>query len=180
MFCSTFCYVWKLGLLKKIWDISLWLKIIIFKEIIINFLKNLTQKFVLFLNSKIQSGMFFLENIYPCYIWNMCRDCEQAENWMSNRESFLQADEVDSKEEKIEMMIKKHEDFDKAIGNQEEKIEALQTYADQLVQSEHYAGPNIEDKKKEVGFHVLKSLRHFSIFSPKYNFIIFNIISYPN
>ncbi len=75
---------------------------------------------------------------------------------MSNRESFLQADEVDSKEEKIEMMIKKHEDFDKAIGNQEEKIEALQTYADQLVQSEHYAGPNIEDKKKEVGFHIFK------------------------
>jgi hypothetical protein len=38
---------------------------------------------------------------------------------MSNRENFLQADDVDSKEEKIEMMIKKHEDFDKAIGNQE-------------------------------------------------------------
>ena len=50
---------------------------------------------------------------------NVCRDCEQAENWMSNRENFLQADDVDSKEEKIEMMIKKHEDFDKAIGNQE-------------------------------------------------------------
>jgi Spectrin repeat len=49
----------------------------------------------------------------------ICRDCEQAENWMSNRENFLQADDVDSKEEKIEMMIKKHEDFDKAIGNQE-------------------------------------------------------------
>ena len=39
---------------------------------------------------------------------NVCRDCEQAENWMSNRENFLQADDVDSKEEKIEMMIKKH------------------------------------------------------------------------
>ena len=38
---------------------------------------------------------------------------------MSNRENFPQADDVDSKEEKIEMMIKKHEDFDKAIGNQE-------------------------------------------------------------
>ena len=37
---------------------------------------------------------------------------------MSNRENFLQADDVDSKEEKIEMMIKKHEDFDKAINNQ--------------------------------------------------------------
>ena len=41
------------------------------------------------------------------------RDCEQAENWMTNRETFLNADDVDSKEEKIEMMIKKHEDFDK-------------------------------------------------------------------
>jgi hypothetical protein len=41
---------------------------------------------------------------------------------MSNRENFLQADEVDSKEEKIEMMIKKHEDFDKAIGNQEVSV----------------------------------------------------------
>jgi hypothetical protein len=44
---------------------------------------------------------------------------------MSNRENFLQADEVDSKEEKIEMMIKKHEDFDKAIGNQEVSVKLL-------------------------------------------------------
>ena len=78
------------------------------------------------------------------------RNCEQAENWMTNRETFLNADDVDSKEEKIEMMIKKHEDFDKAIGNQEEKIEALQTFADQLVASEHYATPDIDGKKKEV------------------------------
>ena len=74
---------------------------------------------------------------------------------MSNRESFLHSDDVDSKEEKIEMMIKKHEDFDKAIGNQEEKIESLQTYADQLIHAEHYAGSDIEDKKKEVSFDVL-------------------------
>ena len=102
---------------------------------------------------------------------------------MSNRESFLQADEVDSKEEKIEMMIKKHEDFDKAIGNQEEKIEALQTYADQLVQSEHYAGPNIEDKKKEVGFHIYKHyfcLAHILIISPKYYLYFFNNLPHPN
>ena len=52
--------------------------------------------------------------------------------------------------EKIEMMIKKHEDFDKAIGNQEEKIEALQTFADQLVASEHYATPDIDGKNMEV------------------------------
>merc|ERR1719336_3049526 len=79
------------------------------------------------------------------------RDCEQAENWMTSRESFLSTDDnVDSKEDNVEAMIKKHEDFDKAIGNQEEKIESLQTYADQLVQSEHYAGNDINQKKKDV------------------------------
>merc|ERR1719187_2685316 len=79
------------------------------------------------------------------------RDCEQAENWMTSRESFLSSDDAtDSKEDNVEAMIKKHEDFDKAINNQEEKIESLQTYADQLIQSEHYAGPDINQKKKDV------------------------------
>ena len=68
------------------------------------------------------------------------RDCEQAENWMSSREAFLKTDDVDSGEgDNVESMIKKHEDFDKAIGSQEEKIESLSTYADQLVASDNYA-----------------------------------------
>ena len=50
---------------------------------------------------------------------------------MNSRETFLQADDnVDSKEENVEAMINEHEDFDKAIGNQEEKIVSLQIYAD--------------------------------------------------
>ena len=44
----------------------------------------------------------------------------------------------------------KHEDFDKAISNQEEKIESLQTYADQLIQSEHNAATDIQQKNKDV------------------------------
>merc|ERR1719507_2301480 len=80
------------------------------------------------------------------------RDCEQAENWMSSREAFLAADDVDGGGEgdNVEAMIKKHEDFDKAIANQEEKIESLVTYADQLSASDHYAQGDIGDKKKEV------------------------------
>lgn len=50
------------------------------------------------------------------------RDCEQAENWMSAREAFLAAEELDSKGDNVEALIKKHEDFDKAINAQEEKI----------------------------------------------------------
>uniref|UniRef100_A0A0K2TMK4 Spectrin alpha chain n=1 Tax=Lepeophtheirus salmonis TaxID=72036 RepID=A0A0K2TMK4_LEPSM len=78
------------------------------------------------------------------------RDCEQAENWMQSRETFLASDEVDNEGDNVEALIKKHEDFDKAIGNQEEKIESLSTYADQLIASDHYAKGDVGDKKKEV------------------------------
>jgi spectrin alpha len=78
------------------------------------------------------------------------RDCEQAENWMSSREAFLAADDEAPEGDNVEALIKKHEDFDKAIASQEEKIESLVTYADQLVASDHYATSDIDDKKKEV------------------------------
>ena len=80
------------------------------------------------------------------------RDCEQAENWMTSREAFLASDEVDNTNEgdNVEAMIKKHEDFDKAIATQEDKIECLSTYADQLIGSQHYAHDDIDSKKKEV------------------------------
>jgi spectrin alpha len=79
------------------------------------------------------------------------RDCEQAENWMTSREAFLAADDSEGDSgENVEALIKKHEDFDKAISNQEEKIESLSIYADQLVASDHYATNDIDDKKKEV------------------------------
>ncbi|XP_055312363.1 spectrin alpha chain isoform X2 [Sitodiplosis mosellana] len=78
------------------------------------------------------------------------RDCEQAENWMSAREAFLNAEEVDSKGDNVEALIKKHEDFDKAINGHEEKIAALQVLADQLIAQNHYAANLIDDKRKQV------------------------------
>jgi len=70
---------------------------------------------------------------------------------MSSREAFLKTDEVDGEGgDNVESLIKKHEDFDKAIGSQEEKIESLQTYADQLIASDNYAKDDIDSKKEEV------------------------------
>jgi len=89
------------------------------------------------------------------------RDCEQAENWMSAREAFLQAEEVDSKGDNVEALIKKHEDFDKAINAHEEKIAALQTLADQLIAAEHYASQPIDEKRRQVldrWFHLKEAL----------------------
>ena len=70
---------------------------------------------------------------------------------MNSRETFLQADDNDdSKEENVEAMINEHEDFDKAISDQQEKFSSLQTYAHQFIQSKQYAGPDIIQKKKDV------------------------------
>ncbi|XP_063890724.1 spectrin alpha chain isoform X4 [Helicoverpa armigera] len=87
------------------------------------------------------------------------RDCEQAEGWMGAREAFLSptskdqdaADAADSAQpDNVEQLIKKHEDFDKAINAHEEKIAQLQTLADQLMASEHYAADDIDGKRRQV------------------------------
>ncbi|KAI1305303.1 Spectrin alpha chain [Halotydeus destructor] len=76
------------------------------------------------------------------------RDCEQAENWMASREAFLSSEDMGG--ENVEALIKKHEDFDKAISAQEEKISFLSTLAEQLSVSGHYAAKEITDKKNQV------------------------------
>ncbi|KAK7095430.1 spectrin alpha chain-like isoform X3 [Littorina saxatilis] len=76
------------------------------------------------------------------------RDCEQAESWMASREAFLAGDSVDG--DNVETLIKKHEDFDRAISSQEEKIQALQQFADQLVSANHYDAPAINNKRDQV------------------------------
>jgi len=76
------------------------------------------------------------------------RDCEQAEAWMASREAFLAGDSVDG--DNVETLIKKHEDFDRAISSQEEKINSLHNFADQLISSSHYDGPAVADKRDQV------------------------------
>ncbi|KAH9498945.1 hypothetical protein Btru_003975 [Bulinus truncatus] len=76
------------------------------------------------------------------------RDCEQAESWMASREAFLAGDSVDG--DNVETLIKKHEDFDRAINSQEEKICSLQNFADQLITSNHYDGLAVSEKRDQV------------------------------
>ncbi|RUS85999.1 hypothetical protein EGW08_006269 [Elysia chlorotica] len=76
------------------------------------------------------------------------RDCEQAESWMASREAFLAGDSVDG--DNVETLIKKHEDFDRAINSQEEKFNSLQNFAEQLITSNHYDGPAVSDKRDQV------------------------------
>ncbi|XP_040260711.1 spectrin alpha chain, non-erythrocytic 1 isoform X4 [Bufo bufo] len=78
------------------------------------------------------------------------RDCEQAENWMAAREAFLNSEDKGDSLDSVEALIKKHEDFDKAINVQEEKIAALQAFADQLITADHYSKGDIASRRNEV------------------------------
>ena len=59
------------------------------------------------------------------------RDCEQAETWMAAREASLE-DSVDGSGDSVEALLKKHEDFDRAIAAQEEKISAINELANKV------------------------------------------------
>ena len=46
--------------------------------------------------------------------------------------------------------MKKHEDFDRAINAQEEKISVLQNFAEQLISSDHYDSQGIDGRRNQV------------------------------
>jgi len=78
------------------------------------------------------------------------RDCELAENWMANREAFINQSPKETGPDSVEGLIKKHEDFDKALASQEDKIKLLNKEAENLIASGHYAAPKIDEKRKQV------------------------------
>ena len=92
------------------------------------------------------------------------RDCETAEQWMKNRENALKDDVTTIKRQKdlidgvsppgtnaaFEAAIKRHEDFDRAINAQEEKIQNLQIFANTLISTDHYDKDNVIGKITQV------------------------------
>ncbi len=69
-------------------------------------------------------GKLYMVKLYCvsfCLLQLFNRDCEQAENWMAAREAFLASDDKGDSLDSVEALIKKHEDFDKAINVQVSK-----------------------------------------------------------
>ncbi|CAK5096794.1 unnamed protein product [Meloidogyne enterolobii] len=67
---------------------------------------------------------------------------------MNAREAFLAQE--DPTGDNVESLIKKHEDFDKAIASQQEKLNNLDQLAKQLVASEHYEKHAINTKREQI------------------------------
>ena len=51
----------------------------------------------------------------------------------------------------VEALVKKHEDFEKSLVAQDEKVKAVDEVATRLVQASHYATEDVDSRRNEVG-----------------------------
>merc|ERR1712020_343776 len=75
------------------------------------------------------------------------RDAEQADTWMAKQEAFLDNQDLGDSLDSVEAMMKKHEDFEKSLAAQEEKIKALDEFATKLIEGKHYAADDVAQKR---------------------------------
>lgn len=78
------------------------------------------------------------------------RDTEQADAWMAKQEAFLANEDLGDSLDSVEALIKKHEDFDKSLAAQEEKIKALDEFASKLVEGQHYAAEEVAQRRQAL------------------------------
>lgn len=55
----------------------------------------------------------------------------------------------------VEALIKKHEDFEKSLAAQEEKIKALDEFATKLIEGQHYAADDVAQRRAMVSVGAL-------------------------
>lgn len=76
------------------------------------------------------------------------RDTEQADTWMAKQEAFLENEDLGDSIDSVEALIKKHEDFEKSLAAQEEKIKALDEFATKLMEGQHYAADDVSQRRE--------------------------------
>ena len=76
------------------------------------------------------------------------RDTEQADAGMAKQEAFLANEDLGDSLDSVEALIKKHEDFDKSLAAQEEKIKALDEFAAKLIVGGHYAADDVAQRQQ--------------------------------
>ncbi len=65
-------------------------------------------------------------------------------------QAFLSNDDLGDSLDSVEALIKKHEDFEKSLAAQEEKIKALDEFATKLIEGQHYAADDVAQRRAMV------------------------------
>merc|ERR1719461_1034541 len=78
------------------------------------------------------------------------RDAKQAEVVLNQQEHVLSKDESPSNLEQAETLMKKHEALLTTMDANDEKINGVLSFAERLLQEEHFAGDKISKKLEEI------------------------------
>ena len=69
---------------------------------------------------------------------------------MAKQEAFLANEDLGDSLDSVEALIKKHEDFEKSLAAQEEKIKALDEFATKLIEGQHYATDDVAQRRQAL------------------------------
>ncbi|XP_055956724.1 spectrin beta chain, non-erythrocytic 2 isoform X1 [Patella vulgata] len=75
---------------------------------------------------------------------------EQCDTWLGTKEAFLANEDLGNTLYSVEGLIKKHEGFEKTTKAQEDRIEDLKQFGDDLCEKEHYAKDEIKKRCQSV------------------------------
>ncbi|CAH8471323.1 unnamed protein product [Schistosoma intercalatum] len=73
------------------------------------------------------------------------RDAEQSESWIGKQEALLEIKDVGDSLDSVEALIRKHEDFEKSLLAQEEKMHHFDELAKKLIETNHYAAAQVTE-----------------------------------
>ncbi|KFP61901.1 Spectrin beta chain, non-erythrocytic 5, partial [Cariama cristata] len=75
---------------------------------------------------------------------------EQTESWLSSKEAFLANEDLGDSVSSVEILQRKHTQFEKALEAQMKKIDEMASFAQQLTQNKHYDTDNITNRCQAV------------------------------
>ena len=79
-------------------------------------------------------------------------------------QAFLANEDLGDSLDSVEALFKKHDDFEKSLAAQEEKIKALDEFATKLIENEHYAADDVASRRDQVRDRNLTSGPYFAFF----------------
>lgn len=98
---------------------------------------------------------------------------------MTKQEAFLSNDDLGDSLDSVESLIKKHEDFEKSLAAQEEKINALDEFATKLIQGQHYAADDVSRRRTSLlnrRKQLMKKVWFISAQTSNYHFLTFHLL----
>lgn len=78
------------------------------------------------------------------------RDAKQLDNLSATQEAALSGTNFGMSVEEVDVEVKKHNEFEKLLITQEEKVTALQEHGDKLLAQNHFDSPTIARRLNEV------------------------------